>query len=206
MPTPSVMPSYRNQTTATVAAGEEARTERPHVRRHSDPTGSAGRSMPSSSALDGYADHLLRRHKQALFRDLPPTVVELEPKRGRQPALPGARDAAHRRRAEPCHARLAARAGGPGADRPRPARHRRRTPRPARRIGGRGDLQPRALHGSRSRRRRLGGAPHPAAEGRYAFLEHVAAAEGTAGARSGPCAGRGAGPSKAARASETCAP
>src|SRR3954449_6183412 len=31
------------------------------------------------SMLDRYLDHLLGPHKQALFRDLPPTVVELGP-------------------------------------------------------------------------------------------------------------------------------
>jgi SAM-dependent methyltransferase len=31
------------------------------------------------STIDRYLDHLLRRHKEAVFRDLPPTVVELGP-------------------------------------------------------------------------------------------------------------------------------
>ncbi|MFC9514859.1 class I SAM-dependent methyltransferase [Nocardiaceae bacterium NPDC056970] len=131
------------------------------------------------SALDRYQDHLLRPHKQALFRDLPRTVVELGPGVG-----------ANLRYLRPGTRLIAVE--------PNPAMHDRLRARAAR---ARIDLE---LHSVGAGRLDLPDAsvdavisslvlctvPDPAAVlaevhrvlrpgGLYAFLEHVAAPEGT---------------------------
>lgn len=132
------------------------------------------------TALDGYADHLLRPHKQSLFHDLPPTVVELGPGVGAN------------LRYLPAGTRLI-------AVEPSPAMHARLRARAAR---ARIDLD---LHTTVAERLDLPDGSVDAVisslvlctvtdparvvsevhrilrpTGRYAFLEHVAAAEGTA--------------------------
>lgn len=131
------------------------------------------------SALDRYQDHLLRPHKQALFRDLPRTVVELGPGVG-----------ANLRYLRPGTRLIAVE--------PNPAMHDRLRTRAAR---ARVDLE---LHSVGAERLDLPDAsvdavisslvlctvPDPASVlaevhrvlrpgGRYAFLEHVAAPAGT---------------------------
>jgi SAM-dependent methyltransferase len=163
MPSTSTLPSSRSLTTP----------YRPHPVR--GPLNALFFTM-----LDGYADRLLRPHKQALFCHLPPTVVELGPGVGAN------------LRYLPAGTRLI-------AVEPNPAMHARLRANAARaRVG----LE---LHATVAERIDLPDAsvdavisslvlctvPDPVgvvAEvrrilrpgGRYAFLEHVAAAQGTA--------------------------
>ena len=181
MPIPSIMPSHRSPTTTSLAAGRERWDRVPPPPEEYRPNRVRGPlNALFFTALDGYADHLLRRHKQALFRDLPPTVVELGPGVGAN------------LRYLPPGTRLI-------AVEPNPAMHARLRERAAR---AQIDLD---LHATVAERLDLPDGsvdavisslvlctvPDPAGvvsevhrilrpRGRYAFLEHVAAAEGTA--------------------------
>ena len=181
MPSPAITPSHPSQTTAGTAAGREWRDRplsRPETYRPNPVRGPLNALF--FTALDGYADHLLRRHKQALFRDLPPTVVELGPGVGANLRYlpPGTRLIA----VEPnpaMHDRLRARAARAGIDlelHPTVAEHLDLPDASADAVISSLVLctvtDPAGVASEVHRILRP--------RGRYAFLEHVAAAEGTA--------------------------
>ena len=152
-----------------------------------------------------YLEWNLRRHKRRVFADLPRTVVELGAGVGANLRyLPAGIDA-RRRRTQPPHAPTAAGRRRPPRRAPRPARARRRAHRPPRPQRRQRDLLARALHRHRPRRGPRRDPSHPAPR------RHLPLRRARRRARPAPrrvpsnerCAGRGPGPSRAARANGT---